>query len=371
MFDFLPFDLTQLLSFVSNKDWAFVHPWAFSLLFLPLFITWFAPSYKERRQSVQVPYFTRLVDITGETPQHGAVVNRRKNAQRILLVFGWLCIVTSMAKPEIIGAPIVQEKSARDLMVAVDLSASMMVEDFVSHDGVHTKDGSPETAKKVNRLVAVKQVLADFAKKRTHDRLGFILFGDAAYLQAPFTSDISTWLKLLNESEIGMAGQSTAFGDAIGLAINVFQQTEVDNKVLIVLTDGNDTRSKVPPIEAAKVASAYHIKIYAIAIGDPEAVGEEKVDVEVLEQLTKITGGASFHAMNRAELTEVYQIIDGLEPQLFSSQSHRPRTDVFYYPMVLYTLVNLLALFIVILMKKVKRKTRSGSPADTKDEANG
>ena len=90
-----------------------------------------------------------------------------------------------------------------------------------------------------------------------------------------------------------------------------------------------------------------------------------------LEQLTKITGGASFHAMNRAELTEVYQIIDGLEPQLFSSQSHRPRTDVFYYPMVLYTLVNLLALFIVILMQKVKRKTRSGSPVDTKDEANG
>ena len=318
----------------------FVYPWAFILLIVPFAVTLFAPVYKERKSSIKVPYFARLVDVTGEKPQSGAVLLSRNNLQRLLVAFSWLCIVTAIAKPEMIGAPINQEKSARDLMIAVDLSGSMSVEDF-------TLPETKNETEKVNRLVAVKHVLNTFVKGREHDRLGLILFGDAPYLQAPFTDDIATWQELLNESDIGMAGQSTAFGDAIGLAISVFEQSDTQNRVLIVLTDGNDTASKVPPVEAAKVAAAHDIKIYTIAIGDPSAVGEEKVDIEVLTEMAELTHGKSFQALNSEELLTVYAEIDKLEPQQFDSLSFRPRVSIHHYPIALFVSIYLLALFMV------------------------
>ncbi|KGJ97925.1 vWA domain-containing protein [Colwellia psychrerythraea] len=334
----------------------FVYPWAFVLIILPLAVTLFAPAYKERKSSLKVPYFARLVDVTGEKPQSGAVLLNRNNLQRLLIAFSWLCIVTAIAKPEMIGAPINQEKSARDLMIAVDLSGSMSVEDFTLPKMINevTSDGNNSntiTDKKqhINRLVAVKQVLNNFVKGREHDRLGLILFGDAPYLQAPFTDDITTWQALLNESDIGMAGQSTAFGDAIGLAISVFEQSNTQNRVLIVLTDGNDTASKVPPVEAAKVAAAHDIKIYTIAIGDPSAIGEEKVDLDVLNEMAEITQGKSFQALNSDELLAVYAEIDKLEPQQFDSLSFRPRVSIHHYPIALFVSIYLLALFVVNL----------------------
>ncbi len=322
-------------------EFEFAYPWFFLLLLLPPFVVWLAPVHKERKSSVRVPYFARLVEISGEKPQSGAVLLNRNNIQRIIVAATWLCVVTAIAKPEIVGAPITQEKSARDLMVAVDLSGSMAVEDFVTAD-----------KSSVDRLTAVKQVLAEFAQGRTKDRLGLILFGDAAYLQAPFTADIPTWLNLLNESVSGMAGQSTAVGDAIGLAISVFEGSDTQHKVLIVLTDGNDTSSKVPPVEAAKVAAAYDIKIYTIAVGDPAAVGEEKVDIEVLTSIAEITGGASFQALNREELQQVYRVIDKMEPQLFDSLSFRPRTSAHHYPLMFVLVVYTFAFLLVSLRSR-------------------
>lgn len=339
----------------------FAHPGFFVLLPLPLLVIWLAPAYKEKKASVKVPYFARLVDVTGEQPQSGAVLITRKNIQRLLVAFSWLCIITAMAKPESIGPVINQQKSARDLMVAVDLSGSMAVTDFTLANNTL-----------VDRLTAVKQVLSTFAQARKHDRLGLILFGDAPYLQAPFTPDVKTWLTLLNETEIGMAGQSTAFGDAIGLSISVFESSKTQNRVLIVLTDGNDNASQVPPIEAAKVAAAYHIKIYTIAIGDPTAVGEEKVDLKVLKQISAVTGGQSFQALNREELQSVYDQINLLEPQQFDSLSFRPRTSVHHYPMILMVLLYLFSLSVVnlrfYLKSQVKKSTdKTALGASTND----
>jgi len=345
----------------------FVYPWAFFLILLPVFVVLFAPAYKERKASIKVPYFARLVDVTGEKPQSGAVLLNRNNLQRLLIGFSWLCIVTAIAKPEMIGAPINQEKSARDLMVAVDLSGSMSVEDFTLP--TTTQEDNTTENDKVNRLVAVKHVLNTFVKGREHDRLGLILFGDAAYLQAPFTDDIPTWQNLLNESDIGMAGQSTAFGDAIGLAISVFEQSETQNRVLIVLTDGNDTASKVPPVEAAKVAAAHDIKIYTIAIGDPTAVGEEKVDLEVLNEMAKITQGKSFQALNSDELLDVYAEIDKLEPQQFDSLSFRPRVSIHHYPIILFVSLYLLALFIVNIRIRLQLNKELNKQANSEQGA--
>ncbi len=309
----------------------FVYPWMFVLLPVPVFIYWLVPAYKQTKDSIQVPFFGKLVDITGEKPSEGAVQLHRLKFQSIMLVIAWILIVVAMAKPEWLGEPITRTKSARDLMVAVDLSGSMEHKDFTTSDG--------ET---INRLQAVKLVLHDFVEQRQHDRLGLIVFGDAAYLQAPFTEDHATWLTLLEETEIAMAGMSTLFGDAIGLAIKLFQQSETDNRVLIVLTDGNDTGSFVPPVEAAKVAEANDVTIYTIAIGDPETIGEEALDLDTLQRVAEITSGAYYQALDRKQLQDISNQILKIEPEQFETLSFSPRYPVHHYPLAFVVSIYLL-----------------------------
>lgn len=160
------------------------------------------------------------------------------------------------------------------------------------------------------------------------DRLGLIIFGSGPYLQMPFSEDHQTWLTLLNELQIGMAGPSTVIGDAVGLAIKHFEESETENRVLIILTDGNDSGSKVPPVDAAKIAKAYGVKIYTIAIGDPQTVGEQKLDTDTLARMAEITGGGFYQALDTQQLSQAYQAIAQLEKQEYSSVSFRPKQSL-------------------------------------------
>ncbi|MBL4574595.1 MAG: VWA domain-containing protein [Opitutaceae bacterium] len=310
-------------------EWA--HPWMWTLLPLPLLVYFFLPPYKSSKDSVRVPFFNRLVKVSKKEPGIGSVIIQKLWVQKIWLIVSWLLVISSIAKPEWVGNPITQEHSARDLMIAVDLSGSMAAEDFIL-----------DTGETVDRLVAVKEVLSEFITDRKQDRLGLIVFGNAPYLQAPFTQDHETWLTLLNETEIGMAGPSTMMGDAIGLAIKLFERSEVENRVLIMLTDGNDTGSRMPPIEAAKIAKDRGVILYNIAIGDPATLGEKALDMKTLERMSEITGGATYHALHREELEEAYLEINKLEPEVFESLSYRPRQSLHHFPLILVTVVYLL-----------------------------
>jgi len=313
------------------------HPWALLLLPLPLLMR-LVPAYKESRDSVRVPFFDKLVELSEQRPDTGAMILRRDRAQRFLVGFMWLCLIIAATKPQWIGPPIEQQKSGRDLMIAVDLSGSMQTRDFTLPDG-----------STVDRLQAVKQVLEDLAKQHASDRLGLIVFGDAAYLQTPFTDDHRVWTQLLAETEIGMAGQSTVFGDAIGLAIKLFKENNSDNRVLIVLTDGNDTGSTVPPVDAAKVAAANAIRIYTIAVGDPASAGEEALDMDTIKRVSQVTGGQDFQALDQQALRSAYQAIGELEPELYETISFRPRQSLHWAPLglalLLYTLYHGLAIW--------------------------
>lgn len=303
------------------------HPWALALIALPLFMR-LVPAYKESRDSVKVPFFDKLVELSEERPESGAQVLQRNRAQRILVALTWVLLVFAAAKPQWIGPPIEQQKSGRDLMIAVDLSGSMETADFTLPDGTS-----------VDRLVAVKQVLEELAAQRASDRLGLIVFGAAAYLQAPFTDDHQVWRQLLDETEIGMAGPSTVFGDAIGLAIKLFRENDSDNRVLIMLTDGNDTGSTVPPVDAAKVAAAQGIRIYTIAIGDPTTVGEDALDSETIQRVSEVTGGKTFEALDQDQLRLAYRTIGKLEPELYESVSFRPRQSMHWLPLAIIILL--------------------------------
>jgi Ca-activated chloride channel family protein len=305
------------------------HPWALTLLALPLLMR-LLPAYKESRDSVKVPFFDKLVELSQERPRSGAMILQRDRAQRFLVGLMWLCLVLCAAKPEWVGPPVEQQKSGRDLMIAVDLSGSMQTRDFTLPDG-----------QTVDRLEAVKHVLDDLAGQRASDRLGLIVFGSAAYLQTPFTDDHLVWSRLLDETEIGMAGQSTVFGDAIGLAIKLFLESDSDNRVLIILTDGNDTGSTVPPVDAAKVAATRDIRIYTIAIGDPAAVGEEALDLETLERVAEVSGGQTFQALDQEQLRRAYEAIGQLEPELYETISYRPRQSLHWVPVGLVVILYL------------------------------
>ena len=324
----------------------FAYPWWILALPLPLVAYFALPAYKERKSSVKVPFFRRLVELTGEKPSRGAVVLERMLFQKAWLVISWVLIVGALAKPQWVGEPIIIEKSGRDLMIAVDLSGSMEATDFLNDSG-----------QQVDRLTAVKSVLTEFISQRVHDRLGLIVFGDAPFLQAPFTEDHDTWLTLLAETEAGMAGMSTAFGDAIGLSIKAFDNSDTENRVLIVLTDGNDTGSKVPPVDAAKVADQLGVTIYTIAIGDPETTGEEALDIETLQRIAEITSGGYYQAFDREQLENVYHQINALEPAVFESLSYRPKQSLHHY---LLSIVMVGYLLFFSLMTFVSYKNQRG-----------
>ncbi|MFT7288144.1 MAG: Ca-activated chloride channel family protein [Halieaceae bacterium] len=324
----------------------FTHMWLFLLLPLPFIVRWLLPPHRENQDSLQVPYFQRLVALSGETPRIGASVLLRRRLQAFTSILGWCLLVSALARPEWVGAPVTVEKSARDLMLALDLSGSMAATDFASDN---TAGG--------DRLTAAKEVLRDFAAGRQGDRLGLIVFGNAAYLQAPFTDDLQTWETLLEGSEVAMAGQSTALGDAIGLAIALFMESDTENRVLVVLTDGNDTGSRVPPVDAAMIAAAQGVTIYTVAVGDPATVGEEALDLETLQAVAEATGGESFEAVDPAALQRAYRRIDELEPARYDSLSYRPRNTLFHVPLAAFGVLYLIALPLFALLGWQRRRS--------------
>lgn len=301
----------------------FEHPWLFLLLPLPLLVRFVLSAYREGKESVRAPFFEELARQAEITPSSGAVVLRRNLGQWILLPLCWILVVSALARPQWVGEPIVEIESARDLMLAVDLSGSMETADFVDDEG-----------NRVDRLTAVKSVLEDFVAQRKTDRLGLILFGNAAFLQVPFTLDHEVFLGLLDEAQIGMAGPQTMMGDALGLAIKAFQASEAEQRTLLLLTDGNDTGSKVPPAKAAEIAAQHEITIYTIGVGDPEAAGEAPLDEATLREISRLTGGRFFRANDREQLEGVYRELDLLEPLDYESTSYRPKDELYFWPII-------------------------------------
>ncbi|MCJ7975768.1 VWA domain-containing protein [Aeromonas veronii] len=333
----------------------FAHPNCFWLLPLPLLVFRLIPAYRTRQSAIKVPFFDLLIDLLDEPPREGATQLTASWWQRIALITVWLLTVVALAKPTIYGPPQVRERFGRDVMIVLDLSGSMAETDF-----------STDPGKSLSRLDAAKEVLKQFAATREGDRLGLILFGDAAFLQAPFTADLDTWQTLLQETDVAMAGQSTHLGDAIGLAIKVFndsdrheqldQNSAKREKVAIILTDGNDTGSFVSPRDAARIAAVNGVRLHTIAMGDPATVGEQALDLDTLQQLATLTGGQLFQALDEAQLTRAYQVIGELEPQRYESTRFQTRESLHHY-LIAVSVVLYLTLFSLLTLRRYRLRT--------------
>jgi len=309
----------------------FSHPWLFLALLLPLALRRL-PAHRTIRAAIRVPWFKRLVAFSGSSPQSGAVVARRSKLRWVLDGLCFLLAVFALARPQWLEPPVYQNVSVRDMLLLIDLSGSMDTEDFTNQAG-----------EKTDRLSAAKEVLDDFLTRREGDRVGLIVFGNSAFVQVPFTRDIETARILLEELKPRMAGPKTAFGDAIGLGITLFEKSDAKQRVMIALTDGNDTGSRIPPEEAAVIAADHDITIHTVAVGDPAAVGEEQMDIAAMEAVTEKTGGRFFTAGDRAELSEIYDELDRMEEREEETLSHRPRRDLFPWPVGALFLISLIS----------------------------
>lgn len=292
----------------------FVFPWALLLLPAPYLIYRFVPPRRERVAALRVPFFREVAQAAGQVPREGSAVLARGRLQMGVAALVWLLLVLAMARPERVGEPIVIEKAARDIMLAIDISGSMDGRDFVGTDG-----------ERLQRLEAVKRVVARFVEQREGDRVGLIVFGSKAFVQAPFTEDLSAVAALLNTTEVGMAGPQTVLGDAIGLAIHSFEAREIEERLLILLSDGADTGSRMAPLSAAEIASRGDVTIHTIGVGDPDGSGEARVDLGALQEIAARAGGQFFFAGDESGLAEIYDRINAQTPRTTETLSFRPR----------------------------------------------
>ena len=306
----------------------FAHLWILWLAPLPLLVWWLAPPRVLHHPVVRVPFFDRLQAAGSKSPTSSS----EGGVSLPLRILGWLLVLAALARPQWLEPPVERSLPTRDLLLLVDLSGSMGQEDFTNAAG-----------ESVDRLTAAKEVLGDFLLRRKGDRVGLVVFGNAPFLQVPFTNDLGLCQQLLDETSVGMAGPRTAFGDAIGLGIQCFQESLAPNKTIVALTDGNDTGSPVPPVEAARIAHDRQITIHTVAMGDPTTLGEEALDQQSLQAVAELTGGDYFLAMNHEDLVGIYDRLDQIETHEVKIVSHRPRRDLYFWPLGAALLVSLAA----------------------------
>lgn len=304
-------------------------PWIFVLLPLPWLVYRFWPAAKREDAALLVPFYSRLSQQTAS-----ATHQRHRWLNAIVLCLIWSATLTACARPMWIGDPISMPASGRDLLLAVDISGSMETRDMQWQGD------------SFDRLSVLKVVIGDFMKRRESDRLGLVLFGSRAYLQAPLTFDRATVNQLLQEAQPGFAGEKTAIGDAIGLAVKRLRDRPQDSRVLILLTDGANTAGQVTPLKAASLAAQANVKIYTVGVGADEMVtsgflgfGKRRInpsadlDEPTLRAIAEQTGGQYFRARSPEDLQAIYLQLDKLEPIEQDAEVFRPTQSLFYWPL--------------------------------------
>ncbi|AZF32018.1 BatA protein [Pseudomonas sp. R4-35-07] len=314
----------------------FAWPWILTLLPLPWLMRLVLPAADSGEPALKVSYLNDLERLA----RRRARVNLPGWRQQAPFVVLWLLLLTAAARPEWLGEPLPIAASGRDLLVAVDVSGSMDFPDM------HWQDED------VSRLALVQHLLGDFLEGREGDRVGLILFGSQAYLQAPLTFDRRTVRTWLDEARIGIAGKNTAIGDAIGLALKRLRQRPAQSRVLILVTDGANNAGQIDPLTAARLAAEEGVKIYPIGIGaDPEQTGSLGIlgvnpsldlDEPALKALAEATGGQYFRARDGNELEQIKTTLDTLEPVEQQPTQARPAHALYSGPLALALLLSLL-----------------------------
>ncbi|MBL4607427.1 MAG: VWA domain-containing protein [Pseudomonadales bacterium] len=336
-----------------------VWPLAFLFLPLPILILWLLPPVSDRSSAgLRVPFFK---DISCEFD-----ANTNKTCWPLVLsIIIWLLLIFALSRPQWLSDPVEQPKTGRDIMLAVDLSSSMEIEDFFLNEIA------------VDRLTAVKSVLQDFIRTREGDRLGLILFGSKAYVQSPLSYDLASIALLLDEAQIRMVGKQTAIGDAIGLAVKRLHNRPLNQRVLILLSDGNNTAGIIPAPRAAHFAALEGLRVYTIGIGAKYAnplFGAQQVNqAAVLNETTlktvaQLTSGRYFSAQDTEELKQVYATIDKMEKVLIGQDYYHHVLELYFWPLGTALILSLILALLKSQLHSLFRGSNCRSQNNDKGE---
>lgn len=345
----------MIASLVSGFAW----PWLLMALPLPLLARRMLPAARNTGAALRAPYGTRLDAIAGA----GGGTRRSGGGPGWLAWAAWALLCVAAARPQVLGEAIQPPQAGRDMMLALDLSRSMSEPDM-------RLGGRP-----VDRLTAAKAVLADFLDRREGDRVGLIVFGRRAYALTPLTHDLESVREQLSDSVIGLAGQETAIGDAIGLAVKRLRGSEdqratsaasdagtsssgtasnAQEHVLVLLTDGVNTAGLLDPLKAAELARDARVRVHTIAFGGegslslfgfamPMPGAGDEIDESTLRAVAEVTGGRFFRAIDTSELVGIYSEIERLEPVQRPGEVLRPRLERYVWPLAAAFVLALLA----------------------------
>ena len=320
----------------------FAWPWIFLLAPLPWVLRALLPPADSGEAALRISFLDELQDLSGKRASRTLPGWR----QQLPFMLVWFCLLLAAARPQWLGERMPVPASGRDLLVAVDVSGSMDYPDM-------EWQGQP-----ISRLELVQRLFGEFIEQRRGDRVGLILFGSQAYLQAPLTFDRRTVRTWLEEARVGIAGPNTAIGDAIGLAVKRLRDQPAQSRVLVLITDGANTGGQLAPTTAAQLAAESGITLYPIGIG--ALPGQTRglgvfafapgldLDEPGLVAMAELTGGQYFRAHSSAELNDIGQTLDRLQPVAQQSLPTRRTEALYVWPLSAALLFSLLLVVRVI-----------------------
>ena len=315
-------------------------PWVLVLLPLPWLLWLLIPPVKTQvSAALKVPFYTAMQTLI---QQDKTLLTNRGHVWWLMLA--WSLFIVALAGPKWVGEPRPLSRDSYNIMLVLDISPSMGVNDMVEH-------GRRET-----RLFAVKRAAKQFVGKRVGDKIGLILFGDQAFLLTPLTYDRRNVAQRIDDATVGLAGKSTSMGDAVGLAIKRLQQAPAEGRMIVLLTDGVSNSGVLTPLKAAALAQSEKIQINTIGLHsslDPRSFdglflsmsGAADLDEDTLKDVAKTTGGQYFRATDPASLEKIYEHIDQMTRVTQDQAEIRPQYD--YYPWFLAP--GLLIVFVLLL----------------------
>jgi Ca-activated chloride channel homolog len=290
------------------SDYSFAYPgFLWLLLLIPAIIAWYIVRQNDRYPDIQVPGFQWLEKASPSIRHymHHVLFSVR------LLVIALIILVVARPQSHNRWEEIMTE--GIDIVISLDISSSMLAEDF-----------------KPNRMVAAKNIASEFIAGRNHDRIGLVIFSGESFTQCPLTTDHAVLINLLNDVEIGMIEDGTAIGMGLATAVNRLRNSESQSRIIILLTDGVNNRGSIDPLTAANIAAEFDIRVYTVGVGSrgpapfpvttPRGVQyqniEADIDEEVLQEIARVTGGRYFRATDEEKLLEIYSDIEKLEQSL-------------------------------------------------------
>lgn len=298
--------------------------WLWCLLPLPLLLRFLPKSSDVHQYSVRVPNLPRLLD---GSQLAGSARTKQHHGHALLYAMVWFCLVFASARPQWITPPQYQDISARDVVLVLDVSGSMATEDMQDLQG-----------RLISRAKAMQNAVRAFIHERAQDNIGMVVFGSKAYPFAPLSADHHVLLQRVNDLRPAMAGPQTSIGDAIGSTIKMYNSLKPDGeplteneKMVVLLTDGKDTASTLPPDVALRLAKQERVIIHTIALAGGN---QESINLALLQKIARQTDG-TFHEVDGRlrSLQDVYHAINQLTPRKMKKRGWAYRQPLFLWPL--------------------------------------